>query len=184
MTSGGMRFLRTNDNLFNVAITRARVLLIVVGDIQACIDSRIEYLKEFAVYTQELNKKHTDNTTIQIGDLGPEYPPVHDMSIVSDWEITLYKEMYKQGIRAIPQYSVDKYVLDFALFEGNRMLNIEVDGEYYHKDWNGELCRKDQIRNRRMIELGWDVMRFWVYEVRDDLCSVIRRIQRWQNHEL
>ncbi|MGR4000893.1 MAG: endonuclease domain-containing protein [Alphaproteobacteria bacterium] len=56
---------------------------------------------------------------------------------------------------------------------------MEVDGERYHRTWTGELCRRDQIRNRRLIELGWDVMRFWVYEVRDDMPRCINRIQEW-----
>ena len=30
----------------------------------------------------------------------------------------LYRRMYAEGIRAIPQYSIDKYELDFALFDG------------------------------------------------------------------
>jgi hypothetical protein len=52
-------------------------------------------------------------------------------------------------------------------------------GERYHRAWDGELCRRDQLRNMRLIELGWDVMRFWVYEVRDDLPRVVERVKRW-----
>jgi very-short-patch-repair endonuclease len=29
------------------------------------------------------------------------------------------------------------------------------------------------------MELGWDVMRFWVYQVRDDLPRCIERVQKW-----
>jgi very-short-patch-repair endonuclease len=32
-----------------------------------------------------------------------------------------------------------------------------------------------------MFELGWDVMRFWVYEVRDDINGCIQKIKEWQN---
>lgn len=39
--------------------------------------------------------------------------------------------------------------------------------------------RRDKIRNKLLIELGWDVQRFWVYEVRDDMESCIRRIRYW-----
>ena len=59
------------------------------------------------------------------------------------------------------------------------MLDIEVDGEMYHKDWNGELSYRDQLRNQRMFELGWDVRRFWVYQIRDDLQGCIESIKRW-----
>jgi very-short-patch-repair endonuclease len=30
-----------------------------------------------------------------------------------------------------------------------------------------------------LIELGWDVMRFWVYEVRDDLPKCVARVSAW-----
>jgi very-short-patch-repair endonuclease len=58
-------------------------------------------------------------------------------------------------------------------------LNIEIDGERYHRDWDGELVRRDQLRNLRLIEMGWDVMRLWVYEVRDSLPDCVSRVARW-----
>ncbi|MGE5340672.1 MAG: endonuclease domain-containing protein [Candidatus Omnitrophota bacterium] len=79
----------------------------------------------------------------------------------------------------IPQYPVENYYLDFAIIDGNRRLNIEIDGEHYHRSWDGELCYRDQIRNQRMMELGWDVMRFWVYQVRDELDHCIQRVRNW-----
>ena len=66
-----------------------------------------------------------------------------------------------------------------GLVAGNRRLDIEVDGERYHRDWTGELLRRDQLRNKRLIELGWDVMRFWVYELRDNMPQCVERVQRW-----
>ena len=102
-----------------------------------------------------------------------------DDTKVSEWEKVLYRRLYEEGIKAIPQYSIDKYELDFALFQGDRRLDIEVDGERYHRNWDGELCRRDQIRNQRMFELGWDVMRFWVFEIRDDMDNCIGRIKHW-----
>jgi very-short-patch-repair endonuclease len=77
------------------------------------------------------------------------------------------------------QHCVERYDLDFAVLVGERCLNIEIDGERYHRNWDGELCRRDQIRNQRLMELGWDVMRFWVYQVRDDLDWCIGRVKYW-----
>jgi very-short-patch-repair endonuclease len=73
--------------------------------------------------------------------------------------------------------------LDFALFDKSRKLNIEVDGERYHRDWNGELLRRDQLRNMRLIELGWDVMRFWVYQLRDEMSACAQRVNSWHHQE-
>jgi very-short-patch-repair endonuclease len=39
--------------------------------------------------------------------------------------------------------------------------------------------RRDQLRNLRMIEMGWDVMRFWVYQVRDDLPGCVAKVAQW-----
>ena len=94
-----------------------------------------------------------------------------------------YRALYREGIRALPQYPVEKYVLDFALVDGERRLDIEIDGERYHRNWDGELCRRDQIRNQRLFELGWDVMRFWVYQVRDDLDRCVHRVREWAHRD-
>jgi very-short-patch-repair endonuclease len=92
----------------------------------------------------------------------------------------LYQALYKAGIKTIPQYPVEKYRLDLALItENGRRLDIEVDGERYHRDWNGDLCQRDRLRNCRLQEYGWDVLRFWVYEVRDDLEGCVQRVKDW-----
>jgi very-short-patch-repair endonuclease len=179
ITPGAISFLRNNGNLFNVAITRARAQLVVVGDRNAATQCDVEYLADFASYSSELEQKVTTRVTHDLSELGQEYPSVSSPERVSDWERVLYKVMYTAGLRVLPQYQVENYVLDFALFKGDRRLNVEVDGERYHRNWDGELCRRDQIRNQRLIELGWDVMRFWVYEIRDDMDGCIRRIRSW-----
>ena len=82
------------------------------------------------------------------------------------------------GIKTIPQYSIEQYLLDLAVIDGDRRLDIEVDGERYHRNWTGELCRRDQIRNQRLYELGWDVRRFWVYEVRDEIDFCVNKVNQ------
>ena len=62
---------------------------------------------------------------------------------VSDWERYFYQVLYRAGLRPIPQYEVEQYTLDFALFQGDAKLNVEIDGERYHRSWDGELCRRD-----------------------------------------
>jgi G:T-mismatch repair DNA endonuclease (very short patch repair protein) len=44
---------------------------------------------------------------------------------------------------------------------------------------SGELCLRDQLRNQRLIELGWEVKRFWVYEVRDSVDECVAAVVRW-----
>ncbi len=179
ISNGSESFLRSTGNLFNVAITRARAGLIVVGDRAACIQSSVDHFSRFANHVKSINDNNKQIVDNNHSDLGPQYPTVYSKDIVSDWEKILYEELYKRGIKTLPQYKVDKYSLDLALIIGDRKLDIEVDGEAYHRSWNGELVRRDKIRNKRMIELGWDVQRFWVYEVRDNLNSCISRVENW-----
>jgi very-short-patch-repair endonuclease len=172
-----LRFLKNHGNLFNVAITRARSELVVVGDRQAALDSGVTYLAGFAEYARNLATVEVHVT--EVGEAGPDYPAVSHPELVSEWERTLYRALYGAGLAPVPQYEEAPYTLDFALLQGERKLDIEVDGENYHRNWDGELCRRDQIRSRRLADLGWDIMRFWVYEVRDDLESVVRRVKEW-----
>ena len=176
---GALGFLRSNGNLFNVAITRARGLLHVVGDRAAALTSGVDYLKEFATYVQNIGTASARLTEVDIAKIERSYPPVAHPERVSDWERWLYPHLYDAGIRPIPQFSVEQYDLDFAIVIGEQRLNIEVDGERYHRSWTGELCLRDQLRNLRMIELGWDVKRFWVYEIRDRLPECVRQVQEW-----
>jgi very-short-patch-repair endonuclease len=179
MTDGGMAFLRRNGNLFNVAITRARGLLHVVGDRQAALSSGISYLADFADYAGRLQERGLKTESEAGPDLGANYPAVMNPERVSEWERIFYRALHAAGIRPIPQYSVEQYDLDFAVFAGDHRLNLEVDGERYHRTWTGELCHRDQLRNQRLIELGWEVKRFWVYEIRDRMEECVEFVKGW-----
>jgi very-short-patch-repair endonuclease len=183
ITEGALGFLRSNPNLFNVAVTRARAALVVVGDYNAAVNSNVDYLAKFAVYSQRLINQVAPSKESIFSDLGPEYPKVDHPELVSDWERYFYRVLYQEGLRPVPQYNVDRYSVDLALFNGSRHLDIEVDGEQYHRNWTGDLCQRDQIRNQRLMELGWDVMRFWVYQIRDDLLGSILRVRQWMNKD-
>jgi very-short-patch-repair endonuclease len=178
---GAIGFLKSQGNLFNVGITRARGALVVVGDAAACGACEVEYLKAFARYVFE----HDENVMKKSprtpdSATGRDYPPVARPELVSDWEKVFYSALVDAGIRPIPQYNIDQYILDFALIRPNgRRLDIEIDGERYHRDWDGELVRRDQLRNLRLIEMGWDVLRLWVYEVRDSLPDSVARVAQW-----
>lgn len=178
---GALGFLRSNGNLFNVAITRARGLLHVVGDRAAAMSCGVDYLEDFANYVGRLGVKEKGHEEGDVPSFGPEYPSVSRPERVSDWERMFYRALYLAGVRPIPQYTVEQYDLDFAVIVGDRKLNIEVDGERYHRSWTGELCLRDQLRNQRLIELGWEVKRFWVYEIRDRMPDCVAQVHNWAN---
>jgi very-short-patch-repair endonuclease len=172
-----LRFLKGHGNLFNVAVTRACSELIVVGDREAAVNSGVSYLAGFADYSRDLNA--TEAGIPSASESGPDYRPVAHPESVSDWERRFYRAMYLAGLRPVPQYDLPPYKLDFALFQGGRKLDIEIDGENYHRNWDGESCRRDQIRTQRLQDLGWDVLRLWVYEVRDNPERSLRRVTAW-----
>lgn len=180
MPEGPYGFLKAQGNIFNVGITRARGGLIVVGDATACASGEVGYLRAFARYVAELTGPAREPAALMPEPSGFEYPTVGRPELVSGWEKIFYPVLVKAGYRPIPQFVIDHYILDFALLRPNgRRLDIEIDGEKYHKEWDGELLRRDQLRNLRLIEMGWDVLRLWVYEVRDDLPGCINRVKRW-----
>jgi very-short-patch-repair endonuclease len=179
ISPGALGFLRSNGNLFNVAITRARGLLHVVGDRGAAGACGVNYLEAFVKHVSTLDTARSAQEEVAPQVVGQDYPTVSNPERVSDWERVLYRAMVAAGLKPIPQFNVEQYALDFALLAKGRKLAIEVDGERYHRSWTGELCLRDQIRNQRLIELGWDVQRFWVYEVRDDLENCVHRLNSW-----
>ena len=179
VSNGAINFLSRTGNLFNVAITRAKATLIVVGDIKSCSECPIKYMTDFVKYYEELQSKKTNKEEKMEYGKTRDYPEVPNEDKVSEWEKKLYTALFDNGIKTIPQYSADKYFLDLAIIKGDRKLDIEVDGAMYHRDWNGELCYRDRIRNNRLKELGWDVKRFWVQQVRDELSWCIEEIKKW-----
>lgn len=155
--SQSLMFLKSTGNLFNVAITRARALLVTVGDKNYCKTCGVSYLEHFAEYT-----------------CGKDAPVES-----SEWEHVLQNALSDAGIPVTAQYHVDKYYLDLALFYKGKKLDIEVDGAMYHQTWTGELCYNDQLRNQALMREGWDVIRFWVQQVRDQLPWCIEQVKKW-----
>ncbi|MDZ4084825.1 MAG: AAA domain-containing protein, partial [Bdellovibrionales bacterium] len=182
ISPSALGFLASQGNIFNVAVTRARSRLITIGDKAACASSNVSYLAAFVSHVEQT----TQNSPATRPDVfakasasNGEYPAVANPDQVSDWERLFYRTLHRHGIRAIPQYPLDEYRLDFAIIDGDRKLNIEVDGELYHRGWDGELIERDQIRNRRLVEQGWTVLRFWVYQIRDHEESCVAEIREW-----
>ena len=80
------------------------------------------------------------------------------------------KQMY--GYDFHRQKPIDNYILDFFCYE--LLLGIEVDG-YSHEIV--EVYNKDIIKEKRMNELGINILRFSDFEVLRDMENVIRAIE-------
>ena len=179
--NGAVYFLSRDANRFNVAVTRARAALTVVGDRKYALSGSVALLRDLARYVDHLADRPSDTRP---RDLGPEYPSLQGGPYVSEWERILYSALYRAGLHAIPQFPVEQYFLDMALPLEDRKLDIEVDGEHYHRAWDGDVSIRDKLRTQRLIDLGWDVLRFWVYEIRDDLDGCVDRVREWSDEGL
>ncbi|RWK87962.1 MAG: DUF559 domain-containing protein [Mesorhizobium sp.] len=154
-------FLLKERRRLNVAISRARALCIVVGDLayaRSCNIRHIEYLAQRAVTPWS-----------------PPRPPFD-----SDWERRLDTAMRARALQPIPQYSVGTRYLDFALDPEGVKLDVEVDGRRWHLDADGNRKVSDRLRDAELRARGWKVLRFWVHELANDMEACLDRIE----HEL
>ena len=160
MPEGAEWFIRETDHLFNVAITSARAMLVIVGNHEACLASKIDHVKRFAEFCNVVNVREGHHATTPGFQDGPD---------VGAWERPFYEAALKAGLKPMHQYIEGQNRLDFAFDPEKVKLNVEVDGELYHREWDGRRSRIDLARDRRLIRQGWKVKRFWVYEIRDEL---------------
>lgn len=165
ITSGATLFLSKEENVFNVAITRARAHLIIIGNKHACLKSGIPYLEKFTQYVIDLEDKYSN-----------KYPEVSN----DELEEMFYNKLINNNINVIPQYQTCGYSLDFALIttKGNK-LDIELDEKNYHKQWNGEILSADRIREQKLYNDNWSIIRFWAYEIINHSDACIKKIQKW-----
>ena len=101
---GARNFLATYDNLFNVAVTRARSQLHVVGSRGACNDSGIPHIQRFAAYCTEIERSASS----------PYETTLASDERVGPWERPLYDALVKNGLNPIPQHPVNQYRLDLG----------------------------------------------------------------------
>ena len=88
----------------------------------------------------------------------------------------MYTALYDKGLKTIPQYEVDKYHIDLAYIDGNKKLAIEV-GEGV--EYNNEQSYVIHLRNIRLIELGWNIIRFQPYQIKDNIEWCINKINNY-----
>jgi very-short-patch-repair endonuclease len=159
---GSTHFLREGANLFNVGISRARAVCRVFGNQQFCRQSGIAHIVRLV--------KTADRSSS--GERGaPEFE--------SPWEEKLYDALKAASIKCVPQFRIAGRRLDLAWFDGSgKKLDIEVDGDRYHRDANGMRKMDDLWRDHQLRALGWDVLRFWVYELREDMNGCVERVKR------
>jgi superfamily I DNA and/or RNA helicase/very-short-patch-repair endonuclease len=160
-------WIKKNRELINVAVSRARESLIVVGHPDAPqvlnIGDLVSLKKATSMTKNNLNGEDLVQTCA---------------------EKVLYLGLLEKNIVAAPQLPISGLIVDFALpsnkYEG---LVIEVDGSV-HQDERGIRIRQDFQRDRMLTDLGWQVIRIPNWRIFSDLPGVIDEISKKLNEEI
>lgn len=154
-------FLQRDWRRLNVAISRARAVAHIFGDLAYARTGNIKSLSRLAARATE-----------------PRSMPGEAM-FDSEWERITFHALRDRGLDPTPQYDIAGRRLDFALFSKNGVkLDLEVDGRIWHQDIDGNRKLDDHWRDHQMKSLGWKVRRFWVDELKKDMEGCIDLIEQ------
>jgi very-short-patch-repair endonuclease len=165
MPIGSRSFLRETGNLFNVAVSRARAVLHVVGNRDWAKGCGIRHIEALAS-----PRERSSGTPLH----GPWYP--HE----SPWEKRLYQALVDAELDPRPQFPVSGRRLDLALVrpgDNPVKIDIEVDGDC-HRNPDGTRKMDDLWRDIQLQGMGWKVMRFWTYMLREDMGACVEKIKK------
>jgi very-short-patch-repair endonuclease len=168
MPEGSKRFLSNGPNRFNVAVSRARRLLHVFADSSWAQRSGVRHI-------EELRRSCERSAEAQL--LAAQSPFRQDL-VGPVWEPQLAEAMQRAGIPFHQQYPACGRFLDFAIFGTSLKLNVEVDGESFHRTAWGDRKTADLDRDQALTADGWTVLRFWVYQLREDMEGCVQLIQK------
>jgi very-short-patch-repair endonuclease len=163
MPVGSRAFLRDTGNLFNVAVSRARAVLHAVGNRGWAKGCGIRHIEDLASPRERSSG---------IPQHGPWHP--HE----SPWEEKLHRALVEAGLEPRPQFPVSGRRLDLALVrqgDASLKIDIEVDGDC-HRNADGTRKMDDLWRDIQLQGMGWKVMRFWTYMLREDMEACVERI--------
>lgn len=164
MPPGSRGFIRQTANLMNVAVSRARAVLHVVGNKSWVSQSGIPHLEKLALPYRDTIPKGSG--------IQSRWHP-HE----SPWEKVLYNALKDKGLKPEPQYHIMGRRLDMALIrDEKKKIDIEVDGDSYHRNPDGTRKRDDVWRDIQLQGADWKVMRFWVYQIRENLDDCVNKI--------
>jgi very-short-patch-repair endonuclease len=162
MPPGSRGFLASTPNRCNVAVSRARSFLRVLGHRDWAATCGIGFVQAL----------HTACASATVGAGATRWDLVGPV-----WEPMLADALRDANLPFVQQYLTCGYYLDFALISGNRRVNVEVDGETYHRASDGNRRTADLYRDFTLRAAGWVVLRFWVYELRENLAGCVAKIR-------
>ena len=103
----------------------------------------------------------------------------------SPYEKLLFDKLVQHGFEPRPQFPAGSRRLDLALVDKDqdRKLDIEVDGAC-HRHSDGTRKMDDVWRDIQLQGMGWKVLRFWTYELRENMQKCIDAVSAaWRDDE-
>jgi len=143
------RWVETQRNLVNVAVSRAKQSLVVFGDATV--------LRRYPVPTAHALVAAAQHVEARVEPIVRELHEVADLH--SEAEQRLFAALLHVGLTPISKPRVEGYELDFAVDAGGILIDVEVDGTH-HLDERGRQRRQDLARDLIIEGLGWRVLRF------------------------
>jgi very-short-patch-repair endonuclease len=161
---GSLSYLNQTANLMNVAISRARAVCHVFGNREFVNTCGIPHIAALG----RLRKMSAD-----AGNSVGQFE--------SPWEERLFEALFRRGMEPISQYPIAGRRLDIALIKDGIKLDIEIDGEAFHREADGKRKASDLWRDHQLRGLGWHVKRYWVYELKEDMEACVDDILKALN---
>ena len=162
------RWYNIYPQILNVALSRAKYLLYIVGDKEFCRE-RSGVLRRLIETYNEIKKQEEKE----------EYSIFEKFDTPT--ERLLYERLHEVGFehygyKLIPKLVHKRYTLDFALV-GKKKIDIECDG-YQHELIEGLPVIEDVERDEYLKNEGWIILRFPNHEILSQTDEVIERILR------
>jgi very-short-patch-repair endonuclease/KaiC/GvpD/RAD55 family RecA-like ATPase len=154
-----------NQQILNVAISRAKQSLIIVGDREHALSSQSK-LKAIVEYC------------LQNEDEPVPIVPNRPMNVFERQLLGLLIPLVPKKFSLEPQYVLDgRYTLDFALCSKRKKIAIELDGAQ-HEIIGGLPVFEDIARDKYASHKGWQVIRIPVHRLLKDPDGVAREISQ------
>jgi len=151
ITVSASRWVESPPNLINVAITRAREAVFVVGDIDYCLQQD-GFLRKLALYCRDIQL---------LRDTSPAELELFSWMVVKGWEPNIHP-------------NVGDTEVDFILKSASGLrLVIEVDGRSHL-----QMIEQDRARTAYLQGQGYEVLRIPAREVFETPFEVIHRIEQ------
>lgn len=162
-------WLERERNLINVAVSRAKQVLAVLGHplISDFAGPTLRSLRAYCLESEHLEHTKEPHSTVDAEEV---------LRTDSKAEKLLLAALREADMTPYAKPLVEGYELDFALLEGDLKLNLEVDG-VHHTDQRGRQRRQDLQRDRILESLGWKVMRIPAWRCYMELGQVIDEIK-------